>query len=370
MSVPVARRNVFHHKGKLVLSVLSIGAALAMILLLLGFREGLYAAMTAYANNLGVDLIVAQSGVKGIVSSSSTLPIERHAQIEELAGAQEAGHIITAGVIFTRADTKMPVILIGYEPDANLGEPWKLGEGRTLLDNGEILLDTWLAQRAAVQVGDTVDLLGRQFEVVGLTRETASWMSPYVFISLKDAQETLGLVNAVSFHLLRLRDGAGEASARQAIEAQVDGVDVIRPNEIADVDRRAIAAVMDRPISVLLLVAIIIGIAVMGLTSYTAITDRIREYSLLKAVGASGFQLNRLIVTEGLTMGVISLSVGIGLAFLSASLIMANWPQFNVVIRAESVVLASLLALGMTLVSAFLPMRRLAGVDPIEAFKA
>jgi putative ABC transport system permease protein len=127
---------------------------------------------------------------------------------------------------------------------------------------------------------------------------------------------------------------------------------------------------MDRPISVLLLVAIIIGIAVMGLTSYTAITDRGREYSLLKAVGASGFQLNRLIVTEGLVMGLISLLVGIGLAFLSASLIMAYWPQFNVVIRLQSLVSVSLLALGMTLVSALLPVRRLAAIDPLEAFKA
>jgi len=370
MSAPLAWKNTFHHKGKLILSVLSIGASLAMILLLLGFREGLYAALTAYANNLGVDLIVAQSGVKGIVSSSSALPIDIHAEIEELAGANEAGHIITAGVIFARGDTKMPIILIGYEPNTDLGEPWKLGQGRTLQKDGEILLDTWLAQRSDIKIGDGVDLLGRQFEVVGLTRETASWMSPYVFISLKDAQETLGLVNAVSFHLVQLPDGADNNAAAEAVESQVEGVDVIRPNDIADVDRRAIATVMDRPISVLLMVGIIIGVAVMGLTSYTAVTDRMREYSLLKAVGANRFQLSALIVKEGLYVGGSGLVVGIGLAYLSAVLIMANFPQFNVLIRSQSVALASALALGMTLVSALLPMRRLAAIDPIEAFKS
>lgn len=370
MSVPVARKNVFHQKGKLILGVLSIGAALAMILLLLGFREGLYAALTAYVNNLGIDLIVAQNGVKGIVSSSSSLPMDLHAEIEELADAKEAGHIVTAGVIFTRNDTKMPIILIGYEPKAGIGEPWKMGQGRSLQNDGEILLDTWLAQRAGVFIGDEVDLLGREFEVVGFTRETASWMSPYVFISLKDAQETLGLVNAVSFHLLQLQDGADSNLAMKAIESRVQGVEVIRPNDIADVDRRAIATVMDRPITVLLSVAIVIGIAIMGLTSYTAVTDRMREYSLLKAVGADRFQLVSLVVRESLIVGVISLAVGIGLSYFSASFIMANWPQFNVLIRSQDVALASAFALGMTLVSAFLPMRRLAAIDPLEAFKA
>src|SRR3989337_3674151 len=101
MSALLARKNVFHQKGKLILSVLSIGASLAMILLLLGFREGLYSALTAYVDNLDVDLIATQSGNEGVVSANSVLPSGIHNELEELAGAEEAGHIVVAGVIFT-----------------------------------------------------------------------------------------------------------------------------------------------------------------------------------------------------------------------------------------------------------------------------
>ena len=370
MKVPIARKNVFHQKGKLALSLLSIGASLALILILLGFREGLYAALTAYVNNMGADLIVAQNGVEGLVSSSSVLPTSIHAQIEELAGATEAGHVLVAGAIFAREKTKTPIILVGYVPNSNMGAPWKLGQGRYLEGDSEIMLDTWLAQRTRVQIGDEVDLFGRKFEVVGLTRETASWMSPYVFISLKAAQESLGLVGSVSFHILRLPEGADSEDAIKAIKSGIVNVDVFPPNKIAETDRRVIAAVMDRPISVLILVAIIIGIAVMGLTSYTAIADRMREYSLLKAVGASRIQLTGLIVWESLYHAVLALFVGIGLAYLTAFFIMANWPQFNVLIRPNSVLLVAMLAIVMTVFSALLPLRRLSQIDPLEAFKA
>lgn len=370
MSVALARKNVFHQKGKMILSILSIGASLAMILILLGFREGLYAALTAYINNLNVDLIVAQDGVSGLVSSSSVLPSDIHGQLEDLAQAQEAGHIVVAGVIFNREDTKTPVVLIGYDPQAEMGQPWRLGEGRYLQAKGEILLDTWLAQRSGVKVGDRVDLLGREFKVVGFTRGTSSWMSPYVFIPLEDAQETLGLNGAVSFHLLRLRQGADRNLAIQVIKSHVQGVDVIRPDTIAETDRRVIAAVMDRPIVVLLLVAIIIGVAVMGLTAYTAVMNRMREYSLLKALGANSFQLNGIVFKESVYTGVLGLLAGTGLAYLSAFLIMANWPQFNVLIRPQSAFLGAALALVMIVFSSFLPARALGRIDPLLAFKA
>jgi hypothetical protein len=48
MSVPLARRNLWHEKNKFVLYVLGIAAALALILLLFGLRQGMYTTLTAY----------------------------------------------------------------------------------------------------------------------------------------------------------------------------------------------------------------------------------------------------------------------------------------------------------------------------------
>jgi putative ABC transport system permease protein len=336
----------------------------------MGFREGLYSALTAYVDNLDVDLIATQSGNEGVVSANSVLPRGIHNELEELADAQEAGHIVVAGIIFTIGEDKSPIVLVGYEPDSGLGDPWNLGAGRYLERGDEILLDTWLAERSAIEIGDTVELLGREFEVVGLTKGTASWMAPYAFVTLPAAQEALGLIDSVSYHLLRLYDRASLDKAKDAIETRFPNVRAIRPDQIADTDRRAIAAVMDRPINVLLFVAVVIGVAVMALTSYTSIMDRLREYGLLKAVGARSLRLNVVVIQESLLNSSLGIITGVVLAYLSAALIMANWPQFNVTILPDSVWKISILGLIMTLVAAILPIRRLERIDVLDVFKA
>lgn len=369
MTVPLARRNLLHEKGRLLLSVAGIASALALILLLLGFRQGLYVTLTAFVDNVGADLIVAQSGVQGMFASDSAVPLSLHDDAVAAAGAKEAGHIVVADIIFTAGETKTPVLLVGYEPDTPFGAPWEIGAGRAVAGDDEILLDTWLAQRAGIGVGDEIDVLGRPFHVVGLTRETASWMSPYIFVSLDAATAALGLNNVVSYHLLQLPPERDVNRAIGVVEAQLAGVDALTPDDVATADRRVLATVMDTPLRVMIFIGAIIGAAVMGQTAYTAVVDRRREYGVLKAIGASGPRLTWLVVRETFYRAALGFLLGVCLSYLFAELIMALWPQFTIVIRPETVLQAGALALLMTLAAAWLPIRRLHGIDPLLVFK-
>lgn len=369
MTVPIARRNLLHEKGRLGLSVAGIAASLALVLLLLGFRTGLYTTLTAFVDNLGADLIVAQSGVQGMFASDSAVPLDLHDEAVAAARAREAGHIVVADIIFTAGETKTPVLLVGYEPDTPFGAPWDIGAGREVTADDEILLDTWLAQRADIALGDRIEVLGRNFQVVGLTRETSSWMSPYIFVSLEAAVTALHLNNVVSYHLLQLPDGGDPDQAIAAIETRISGVDALTPEEMAAADRRVLATVMDTPLKVLIIIGVVVGIAVMGLTAYTAVVDGRREYGVLKAVGASGRYLTWLVLRETAYRALLGFLLGIGLAYLFAALIVTIWPQFTIVIRPETVVQVGVLALLMTGVASWLPVRRLHGIDPVLAFK-
>lgn len=369
MTVPLARRNLLHEKGKLLLSAAGIGASLALILLLLGFRAGLYATLTAFVDHLGADLVIAQSGVQGMFASDSAVPLRLHDEVAATAGATEAGHIIVADIIFTAAETKTPVLLVGYQPGTPFGSPWNIGAGRALQSDDEILLDTWLAQRAGIALDDQIDVLGHTFRVVGLTHETASWMSPYIFVSLNAATSALGLSNVVSYHLLKLAQDGDVDSVIDAVEAQFAGIEALTPDDVATADRRVLATVMDTPLQVMIFIGAVIGVAVMGLTAYTAVADRRREYGVLKAVGASGRRLTWLVLSETAYRAALGFFLGVGLAYLFAALIMAIWPQFNIVIRLETILQTGGLSLAMTLAAAWLPIRRLQGIDPLFVFK-
>jgi putative ABC transport system permease protein len=370
MSVPLARRNLMHEKGKLLLSVLGIGAALALVMILLGFRAGLYATLTDYIDNLGADLVIAQRGVKGLFSSDSLLGLDLHDELSTRAGAEEAAHILVADVIITRGEIKTPVILVGYDPESSLGDPWDIGEGRQVQAEDEILLDSWLAQRMDVGIGDQISMLGDDYWLVGLTRGTSSWMSPYVFINLKAAETALGAQGLVSFHLLRLPEGANVEQARRLAERASDGIEALTPDDLADADRRVVATIMETPLMVMVAISTVIGAAVMGLTAYTAVSDHLREYGVLKAVGADRRQLVRLVLTETLYRTLLGYVAGVGMAFISARIVMALWPQFVIFIQPEVVMASIPLAFLMTVPAAWLPVRRLMDIDPLLVFKA
>ena len=368
MSVPLARRNLLHEKGKLALSLAGIGAALTLVLLLLGFRAGLYATVAAFADNLGADLVVGQSGVQGLFASSSAVPLDVHDVAAAAAEAAEAGHILVAGTIFTAGNTKTPVLLVGYEPDSAFGRPWSIGDGRPIQSDDEILLDSWLARRTGLAVGDEIDLLGQRFRVAGLTRETASWMSPHIFVSLKAASAALGLDNIVSYHLLRLAADQDVGRAIAAVESDVAGVDALTPGQVAAADERALATILDTPLRVMVFIGVVIGVAVMSLTAYPAVSDRRREYGVMKALGVSPRRLSWLVVRETASRAALGFLAGVGGAYLVAELIMAVWPQFTIVIKWPSVLQAGVLALFMTVAAAWLPVRHLQGIDPVVVF--
>lgn len=369
MSIPIAHRNTFHFKDKLFLGVASVAASIALILLIMGLQTGLYSTLTAFIDNIDADLIVAQSGVKGLFSSNSALALDIHEEILDVVNASEAGHILVSDVIFTRNSTKTPVVLVGYEPETNFGSPWKLGEGRLLLNENEIILDSWLAERSQARIGEKVSLLGGEYTVVGFSRETASWMSPYVFLSLDAAEAALGLKDTVSFHLIRLANGADLNSAKAEIEEKIPGVEALTPKEIGDSDRRVLATVMDTPIAVILVISVIIGVAVISLTAYTSVSDRIREYGVLKAIGASNVRLARLVIKETFYLSVFGFIIGIGLAFFAANIIISVWPQFNIIIEWQSVLQLGFLTLFMSILAALLPINRLSQLDPQVVFK-
>lgn len=369
MSVPVVRRNLLQEKGKLALSVAGVGAALTLILLLLGFRAGLYATVAAFANNLGADLVVGQSGVQGMLSANSIVPLSLHADVAAAARAGEAGHILIAGTIFTAGDTKTPVLLVGYEPDTVFGRPWNVGSGRTIVSDGEILLDTWLAQRTGIAIGDKIDLLGQRFRVVGLTRETASWMSPYVFVSFDAASTVLGLPGLASYHLLQLPGDGDVGRAIAAVEAREAGVDVLTPGDIARADERALVTVLDTPLRVMVAIGVVIGTAVMSLTAYIAVSERRREYGVLKALGATQRHLAWLVMRETAGRALLGFLAGVGGAYLAATLIMSVWPQFTIVIEWQTVLRTGPVVLLMTLAAALFAIRQLRSLDPLVVFQ-
>jgi len=369
MSVPFVHRSLWHEKGTLVLSVLGVAASLTLIVLLNSFRDGMYGVLSAYTDSMEADLIVAQSGGQGSFVTSA-IPAAIHDELGSVSDAVAVEHVLAADIIFTYGDIKTPATLIGYNLETDIGGPWKLIEGRNVRNDSEITLDTWLARRAGIGIGDSINVLGRNFTIVGLTHETASFLGVYLFTSRDAAEAVLQLPGIASFYWLRLPPGTDVEVVARTIETQILGVEALTPAQIETARRNTLASVIGTPINLMLLIGFITGTAVMGLAAHTAIVDRMREYGVLKAVGASGYWLRRAVLFETLYRAGLGFLLGTGLSYFAAQLIMRVFPQFTIAIRPETIGVVSLLGLVMTVLAALLPIRRVVAIDPAVVFKA
>ena len=118
-----------------------------------------------------------------------------------------------------------------------------------------------------------------------------------------------------------------------------------------------------------MVIGFIVGLVVISLTIYTATIEKSREYGMLKAIGAGNRHLYRIIFTQSAIAGTGGFLSGVGLTFLMAYLVGFIEPSFVTSIVWSDVGMVSGITLVMILFSAFIPIRRIAGIDPAIVFK-
>jgi putative ABC transport system permease protein len=113
------------------------------------------------------------------------------------------------------------------------------------------------------------------------------------------------------------------------------------------------------------------------LTLSTAVVERVRLYGTLQSIGARRSQVRRLVIREALLIGAAATVIGLGLGLgVAAGLIAASRRLFAfttettpLVVRPSVVVVAVVLGMVVTLVSAVIPARRAAQLDPVDAMR-
>ncbi|MBI4336319.1 MAG: FtsX-like permease family protein [Chloroflexi bacterium] len=359
-------------RSRTLLSVLAVGAAIVLVVVLEGFKVGLWQQVRAYPEHLPVQLIAVQSGVRNMTIARSTLPAGALAQVKAVPGVQEVYPLLGIPVIFAEGAKKTPVYVLGH---GEVGGPWRLRQGTDAAGPGELVMDYGLARKSGLAVGDRATLLDKEFRIVGLSEGTSSMFNSYLFIGLDDAR-TLGSPgqgideSTLSFLLIKLQLGVDTAVVRKAVEGAAPPVDVFTPAEMAANDvatgRRLMASVID----LLVAVAYVVGILVIGLTLYAAVFERRREYGVMKAIGATNSRLYQYVLAQAVAFAAAGLGVGLLASQGVAALLSWAAPQYLVVPWDTEVVMRSgIAAVIMASLASLLPIRQVAGVDPALVFK-
>lgn len=368
MSVPIALRNLFEGRTRFVMSAGGVALAMLLVLVLDGVFAGAMRQVTAYMDNTDFDLIVAQEGVRNMHMTVSYFPRAKLREIRRVPGVAEVDPILYTTDFLVKDEERSIVYVIGSEP-GEIGGPWTMSQGRADPGKDGIIVDERIAARMRVGIGDKVTVMGRDFRVTGLTRGTVSITNSIAFVRLEDFEAARGLQGKVSYALVRTAPGVDPAEVTRRIGREVGDVSVQTKDGFADSERRIIQDMSVEIMRMMNLIALLIGLAVVGLTVYTATLAKLREYGILKALGSGNLRLVGVVLTQAAVSLAAAMAIALGLAWVAVSVLDVMESNVRLVVENASVIRVAVASAVIGAVASVIPIARVARVDPVEVFR-
>jgi putative ABC transport system permease protein len=361
--VRLARRNLLADRRRLVASVVGVGLAVMLILLLDGLWAGIRQQATLYGDRVGADLYVLQPGVRDLTAGVGTMPIRTLQTVRADPDVSWVAPVRTAYAILQLHSRKVAVYMVGSVPGER-GGAWSLASGRRPTGDDEIVLGSVVARRHGIAVGDRIDVMGRAMQVVGLSRSTG-FMVDYVFVTHAALDQLSGASGTTSFILV----GASNPDA-VAERLRGRGLNVLSREEVAANNLEVTTGIFGSPIRLMVGIGLAAGTLIIALTAYTAVVERRREYGIVKALGATRSRLIGVAVAQTITLAGLGLAAGWVLFVAGRALIGVARPQFTVLLTSGALGRAAAAAIAMALLAAVIPARRLAALEPAVAYRS
>ncbi len=369
MMLRVAWRNLFESKARLLISVGGVALALLLILALDALMAGSERQMTAYIDRSGADLFVAQAGVRNMHMASSALPAETVDIVAAVPGVRTVTPILYLSSVLAYGENRAFAYVIGIKPDAEIGGPWEITAGTARPEPGTIVLDQGLAQNWGLGLGDQIEVLGVPFTISGLGKGLGNLVNSVAFVSFEDFARARGGDGTISYLLVAVEDGFSVEEVREAVAARLPEATVMTRIEFSAGESQVIGDMSTDFLNIMNGIGFLIGLAVTGLTVYTATLSKRREYGVLKALGARSKDLYGVVAIQAaLSLG-MGLIVAVGIVLLMAWGIPRLTPGVLLVLTVEGLTRALVLAGVIGLLASLLPVRQIAGLDPVSVFR-
>jgi putative ABC transport system permease protein len=336
-------RDLAHRVVRFVV-VSALGAVVfALLFVMTGLVEQFNREPYLTVDAIGAAGWVLADGIAGPFTAASSLPVDTIDAID----ADVVAPVVAARSSLVHQGASEEIVLIGANV-GGLGQPTVV-DGREVATDGEAIVD----ESIGIEVGTTVDVAGRPFQVVGLSTDTTVLAGiPLVFVTTSAAQQLVFRSEGVVSGFLVDGDVRAVPDGAALISGDDVAADTLGPLEgaIASVDLvRALLWVV---------AAIIVGSVV-----YLSALDRQRDVAVLKAMGVSNRTLLTSLALQAVLVAVVSVVVAIGLQAILA-------PAFPLRVRVPTRAYwqLPLLAVVMALVASAAGLRRVARADPALAF--
>ena len=332
---------------------------------------------------------IASDGNNGSSDSTQTQPIDSSLadQIKQVDGVEAANPGTQVnGVLVGANDT--PVSNMGaptlFLPlyDKEPGLTW--AQGRMPQGGGEIALESGALKNSGLKVGDKTHIViqGQPTEVTvvgefhfesSMASATVVGMDPDWLMPLAAPD---GRVSTISIDLAK---GASLDTVKSEVTKVVpDGTQVKTRAELIKEQNKTIESQLgfiQTFLMVFVVVAMFVGSFIIMNSFAMSVRQRVKEFALLRAVGASPGSVFGIVFLQAVVIGIIGSALGVAagaglLAGLAKMLDTMGMPLLEGTgLTAPIIVISLVVGLAVTIIGALMPAREAALTHPVEAMR-
>ena len=393
-------RNIASTKIRFALTSLAVVAGVALTVGVLINTDGLRSSLSGLAGRLydHVDLSVRSQSSLGDVDQWEDLALLDPSltdQLEAIDGVETASGAVSefsVVVIDASGDALDPGLGgqqagMGWPTDESLGRVFVLDDGVSRRPSGadEFVIDHHTAADFGLGVGERYRIATptgtHSFELVGLFYfMEPDLRAPFQLVAweMPTARRVLHDGGGYDIIDVRLSPGASLEAVTASIQSTLGpSIDVISQQEQVDARDQEFSELVELFRNGLLAFAVIV-LFISAFITYNTFTliagQRIKEFGLLRVLGADRRQVAQTVAVEALVMGALAAVVGFGLGILVSVALAAvlaatneSLPRPDLVISGAPILAALVLGVGATLVTALLPAMRARRVTPMVA---
>jgi putative ABC transport system permease protein len=313
-------KNVLRRPVRSLLTGLGIALAVGVVIAFVGIAYNFETSFAELYQKRKVDIMVTQAGVAQ--PEMGRLDETIGVRLQEVEGVQR----VVAGLLESTSypDRNLTMVMIqGWPADSPMFNDLKMPPGSERLQPGDkgkqrVMVSARLAETLGTKKGGQIDVLGKQFTIVGEFESFNVYENNSIILLLGDLQQLVGLPGKVGgFQIIAANSGDKEEEVKRMCakikelrddKGQLLGLEARPTREyVESVPQIQMAKAMAWITSV---IALIIGTVGMLNTMIMAVFERTREIGILRAIGWRKWRVMLMILGESMVLCIVGALLG------------------------------------------------------------
>ncbi|MDD5434895.1 MAG: lipoprotein-releasing ABC transporter permease subunit [Nitrospira sp.] len=366
------------------------------------------AVMTGFSEDLRDKILGANAHVivQGLRGSGISEYMEVSSKIRKIPHVVSAAPFIQNEVMLTSPISTTGTVIRGIDPSlegrvTDISKTIKLGKlddlstGTTIEGTHYpgIILGQELARHLAVTIRDSINIVSpmgrigplgmvpkfKRFVVVGIFDSGMyEYDSKLAYISISEAQDFFSTGDVVSAVAVRVDNIFNAKKIARQIEAGIG--ESYWARDWMDMNRNLFSALQLEKIVMFIILILIVLVAAFNIigTLTMMVIEKAREIAILKAMGATRYSIMKIFIIQGILIGIAGTAIGLPLGYGISLLIQHFYSlpadvyylsHIPVKSRIFDMVLVTLSAIVISLLSTLYPSWQAAKLDPVEALR-